>query len=369
MTRRAVQLQRISRRGLISSAVLAGVLSATGVQVQARQRGGVLRLGLSGTADTLDPRDARGMFFRVAGPGAIYETLTEITATGELTGELAESWEPSAEALVWTVNLRQGIPFHDGRMVTAADVAASFAALAGSPARAILDRISRTHVPNDHQIRFELRAADANFPLLLADPHLVVAPGGVFDGTGSGLYRVAEFVPGERLRLLRVDGHWRDGRAGWFDAVVLRAIAEPAARTAALLAGHADAVDTPATGDLIETRRGFHVLRSETHGLSFSAATLSEARAAGLALTPGAAPGEIHSVHPAYAEVYADGRLCAGRYGPWVETVMPVLPPGDSPPVAHMPLTIAHNDRLRHDAVGDLFPMDSGRIAQRWWFA
>jgi hypothetical protein len=164
MSRRPLALQRISRRGLISSAVLAGVLSASGVAVQARERRGVLRLGLSGSLPGWDPRAGRGSLARVALSGAVYETLTEITAAGELTGELAESWEPGEGAAVWTVTLRGGTAFHDGSPVTAGDVIASLALHRdGSPAAPILRAVQDMRALTPRQIRFRLDAPDANF--------------------------------------------------------------------------------------------------------------------------------------------------------------------------------------------------------------
>lgn len=366
MRPRPNQLQRISRRGLISSGVLAGVLAATGVQVQAKARGGVLRLAAWGEAAGWQPGRDPGPVMQVAGQGAVYETLTEITATGELTGELAESWEPGDGGAIWTVNLRRGVLFHDGRALTASDVVASFEVHRGpSPASGIVGLVRGMRALNSHQVRFELHRPDANFPLYLADPHLVVGPGGVFDGTGSGPYRVAEFVAGQRLLLSRVEAHRLDGRGAWFDAIVLRVMDDARARTAALLAGHVDAVDAPADVDMIAARRGFHVVRAQANGLSFTVGAEEAARLAGLPLQPGAPDLPMAHVHPAYAWA----GLTGGRYGLWAETLFPRETGADAPITAHMPFTIAFSDRLRHDPVGELHPLDSGRIAKRWWFA
>lgn len=350
---RPVQLQRISRRGLISSAVLAGVLSATGVQVQARTRGGVLRLGLSA-----------GSFAQVAGAGTIYDTLTEITATGELTGELAESWEPGEGAAVWTVALRRGVPFHDGRAVTAADVAASFARHRAGAGAGLLRGVTDIRPAGSHLIRFALAAPDANFPLLLADPHLTVAPGGDFAGIGSGLYRLAEEVAGERLRLVRVEAHYRDTRAGWFDAVVLRSMPDPAARAAALAGGHVDAVDFPADPAALAARRNLRLLETEGHGLALTAAEAGAARASGLAVADGLPEGPV----VALAEACGAADLGSGLYGPGFAALVPGRDGGPAF-AGHMPFALAHADRLRHDGIGTMAPMDSARIAERWWFA
>jgi len=362
-------LQDISRRRLISAAVLTGVLGASGVPVAARQRGGVLRLGLSGTAGGWDMRAARGSFMRVAGPGAVYETLTEITAGGELVGELALSWEPDEGARIWTVDLRPGVTFHDGRPLRAGDVLASLALHRhGSPAAPVMARVARMRATGPLQLRFTLTAPDANFPLALADPHLVIAPEGRLDGIGSGLYRVAEFTPGERLRLVRVAGHRRDGRAGWFDAVVLRAMPGAAMRRAALIAGHVDAVDHPGAPEAIAAHRGLALLAPEGHGQALTAPEEEAALAAGLAPLPGPPPaGPVMAVDPAWGVLGDAG--AAACYGSGAETLYPGARPFAGRITAHLPFVTAATTRLAHEGLGAMGALDSGRIAERWWFA
>ncbi|MBW7922521.1 MAG: hypothetical protein H3C51_10520 [Rubellimicrobium sp.] len=365
----ARSLQAISRRHLISAAVATGVLTASGVPVAARARGGVLRLGLSGTADGWDMRRARGSFLRVAGQGAVYETLTEITAGGELVGELAVAWEPGDGARTWDVTLRPEVAFHDGRALRAADVLASLAVhRSDSPAAPILARIAGMRATGPLQLRFTLTGPDANFPLALADPHLVIAPEGRFDGIGSGLYRLAEFTPGERMRLLRVADHWRDGRAGWFDAVVLRAMPEAAIRRAALVAGHVDAVDQPGPLAGITARRGLKVVAASGYGNALGAAEEEAALAAGLAPLPGPPPaGPVMAVDASWSVTGGAGR--AACYGTGAETLFPGARPFEGAATAHLPFVTACTTRLAHDGLGVIGPLDSGRIAERWWFA
>lgn len=361
-------LEAISRRHLISAAVATGVLTASGVPVAARTRGGVLRLGLSGTADGWDLRRSRGSFMRVAGQGAVYETLTEITASGELVGELATAWEPRDNARIWTITLRPEVRFHDGRALRAADVLASLALhRSDSPAAPTLARIAEMRATGPLQLRFTLTAPDANFPLALADPHLVIAPEGRIDGIGSGLYRLAEFTPGERMRLVRVADHWRDGRAGWFDAVVLRAMRDAPMRRAALVAGHVDAVDQPGAVAGIIAYRGLRVVAAPGHGHALDARAEDAALAAGLSPLPGPPPaGPVMAVDAAFAP---DGVPHCACYGSGTETLFAGAAPLAAPVTAHLPYVTACTSRLAHEGLGVIGPLDSGRIAERWWFA
>ena len=101
---------------------------------------------------------------------------------------------------------------------------------------------------SDHQIQFTLAAGNADFPFLLSDYHILMYPAGMIDeaiakGIGTGLYRVVSFDPGVRCVLTRVDSHYKDGRAGWFDEIECIAINDSSARMNALMTGQVDAVN------------------------------------------------------------------------------------------------------------------------------
>jgi len=167
-------------------------------------------------------------------------------------GELAESWEASSDAKTWTFNLRKGVTFHNGKSFGADDVIASLNMHteegAKSAAKPIVAAISEMKKMNDHQIQFTLSAGNADFPFLLSDYHILMYPAGMIDeaiakGIGTGLYKVVSFDPGVRCVLTRVDSHYKDGRAGWFDEIECIAINDSSARMNALMTGQVDAVN------------------------------------------------------------------------------------------------------------------------------
>ena len=174
-----------------------------------------------------------------------------MNASGELVGELAENWEASADAKSWTFNLRQGVTFHSGKPFGVDDVIESLnlhvAEGAKSAAQPIVANIASMEKINDHQLVITLRAGNAGFPYLLSDYHLLMYPSGMIEeaiatGNGTGLYRVESFDPGVRLLTSRVDSHYKDGRAGWFDSVEVIAINDASARMNALMTNQVDAV-------------------------------------------------------------------------------------------------------------------------------
>ncbi len=248
-------MSQISRRGLLKSGVAAGVLAATGLPVQAQaKRGGTLRVGLQGanTSDTWDGRTHSDIFMIAAAHGTVFDCLTEVAADGSLKGELAESWEASADAKTWTFNLRQGVTFHNGKAFGADDVIASLemhtAEGAKSAAKPIVSAISEMKKMNDHQVQFTLESGNADFPFLMSDYHILMFPAGQIEeaiekGIGTGLYKVENFDPGVRLVVSRVDSHYKDGTAGWFDSIEFIAINDNGARMNALMTGQVDVVN------------------------------------------------------------------------------------------------------------------------------
>ncbi len=247
--------RHISRRALLTSGALAGVLAATGVPLHAQpKRGGTLRLGLE--SDGIQRWDARRHFdplMRVAAQGCVFDCLTEVTAQGQLVGELAESWEGSADATVWTFTLRSGVTFHNGRPFGADDVVESLAFYKSDKDGAALPfacQMADIQKLGDRKVRITLEEPNADFPFLLADPQMLIYPArqmgeAITRGIGTGLYRVAHKDDGI-LRLERVVGHYKDGKAGWFDAVELHPISDSTERMTALLTDQVDAVgDVP----------------------------------------------------------------------------------------------------------------------------
>ncbi len=250
-------MTRFSRRGLLKTGVAAGVLAATGARAASHampKRGGKLTAGLSGanTSDSWDGRTHSDLFMIAAASGTVFDCLTETAADGTLVGELAESWEASADAKTWTFNLRQGVTFHNGKPFGADDVIASLnmhtAEGAKSAAKPIVEPITEMKKITDHQLQFTLAAGNADFPYLLSDYHILMFPAGqieeaIANGIGTGLYKVKSFDPGVRFVGTRVENHYKDGDRGWFDEVEYIAINDNTARMNALLTGQVDAIN------------------------------------------------------------------------------------------------------------------------------
>jgi peptide/nickel transport system substrate-binding protein len=246
----------VSRRGVlrgagaIGAAALAGPLGASLATAQPKP-GGVARIGIAhgSTTDTLDPGVLEQVFTQVFSQCRNC-MLTEIAPDGSLVGEVAESWEPTADAAQWTFRLRDGIEFHSGKTLTPEDVIASIQyhrrEESTSVAKAIVEAITDMKADGPNVI-FTLAAGNADFPMLMSDYHLPILPAvdGAIDPLttdGVGPYLFDAWEPGVRASAKRNPNYFKPN-AAFFDGIELLAIIDGAARQNALVSGQVDIID------------------------------------------------------------------------------------------------------------------------------
>jgi len=234
--------------------------------------GGRLRVatGASSIADTLDPAK-QAIAIDYCRGNMFYNGLTRLDARLQPELELAEAIE-TRNARDWTIKLRSGVRFHDGRPLTAADVVWSLRRHAdpavGSKARVFADQFVEIRAAGSDTVRITLAGPNADLPVILGVPQFLI----VRDGTtlfttanGTGPFRCAEFLPGVRSIGVRNEDYWRGPvRLG---EVELFSIADDSARMNALLSGDVDiinAINPRITRQLANA--GFHVLESKTGG-------------------------------------------------------------------------------------------------------
>ena len=84
------------------------------------------------------------------------------------------------------------------------------------------------------------------------------------DASGTGPWKMARFIPRERLELVRNESYWDTKRVPKVDRLVLLPIPEANARTAALLSGQVDWIENPAPDALHQIKqRGFIIYQNE----------------------------------------------------------------------------------------------------------
>jgi peptide/nickel transport system substrate-binding protein len=220
--------RQIDRRQFMMSTLAAGVAlpSALGLADSAMaatpKRGGRLRIGITGgaTTDTLDPGQILDAYMINLQTGQVRNNLTVVGPDGSLQPELAESWEASADAKTWTLNIRKGVEFHNGKTLDSNDVVDSLNHHRGegnkSAANGILSGISSVKADGKNTVVVELSGGDADFPFMLSDYHLNICASngdGTIDwqsGNGTGGYILEENNPGVRSFTRRNPNYWKE---------------------------------------------------------------------------------------------------------------------------------------------------------------
>ena len=94
----------------------------------------------------------------------------------EIGGDVAESWNISADGLTYTFKIRKGITFHDGSVLTAKDVKATYDKIIFPPEGVVSARqasyamIKSVEAPNDSTVVFRLKWAAPSLMANLASP-------------------------------------------------------------------------------------------------------------------------------------------------------------------------------------------------------
>ncbi|MEM1384768.1 MAG: ABC transporter substrate-binding protein, partial [Pseudomonadota bacterium] len=246
----------LSRRNFIAFALASGATMATATMMadkaKAATTGGTLRIGASGgnTVDNFDGATHADFFMQLMGMGVIFDCLTEVAPDGSLRGELAESWEASADAATWTFRLREA-EFHNGKSFGADDVIESLVHHSGedskSAAKPLVSPISEMKKLDDRTVRITLAQGNADFPYLMSDYHLLMYPAGMKDeaiakGIGTGGYVLEDFDPGVRGLAKKNPNDYRSDRV-MFDSLEVIGINDSASRINALVTGEVDVIN------------------------------------------------------------------------------------------------------------------------------
>jgi peptide/nickel transport system substrate-binding protein len=185
------------------------------------RRGGAIRVGMTVPAGAINPltvADASGV--------ALLSQAGEYLAVSDpdlmLRPMLAERWSPNQDGSVWTFTIRTGIRFHDGRTLTAADVAATMNRLAdpanGSVALSVFSGVlskGGAIAVDERTVAFHLDAPNGNFPYLVSSDNYnaIILPAdyaGDFEHSfnGTGPFRLERFVPKARASFVRNEDYW-----------------------------------------------------------------------------------------------------------------------------------------------------------------
>src|ERR687896_1143440 len=240
------------------------------------RRGGTLRIGATGggAEDTIDghipPSDPD-----IMRTWQLYEPLAVRNAEfTELEMVLAESLEAEANrADMWTVRLKPGLEFHNGKTVTADDVIFSLRRILDPKdpkvGAASIGYITQNQLKkmDDRTVRIKLEFPNSGFPDDLGQYFNAIVPTDydVENPVGTGPFMYESFTPGQQSEFTKYPDYHEDGKP-YVDSLTIIDFPDDTARTNALLGGQVDVIDNLPAAQVknAEANPNLRVLSSET---------------------------------------------------------------------------------------------------------
>src|SRR5262245_51576330 len=161
---------------LLASLLLAAFPGAVPA-AETPRKGGVLLAVIGADPPSLDPHQ-ESTFATLQLVAPLYSTLlqTDPYAYPKIVGDLATEWKIAPDGLTYTFKIRQGIKFHDGSPLSAADVKATYDKIVSPPAgvRSIrkntYSAIQSIEAPDASTVVFKLKHPSASLLDNLASP-------------------------------------------------------------------------------------------------------------------------------------------------------------------------------------------------------
>jgi peptide/nickel transport system substrate-binding protein len=256
-------------RYLHGRTIATGVLTAMLGLVAPAHAQKTLRAVMHSDLKILDPIWSTAYIVRNHGY-MIYDTLFATDVAGDVKPQMVGNYEVSADRLIYTLTLREGLVWHDGQPVTAEDCVASIKRWAArDPAGQKLMTIVydiEAKDPKTLTIRVKeptslvliaLGKPSSNVPFMMPKRVAETAPTAqISDFTGSGpfVFKRDEWKPGDKVVYVKFDRYLprsdpasglTGGKVAKFDRVEWLAISDPLQAMNALLANEIDFIETP----------------------------------------------------------------------------------------------------------------------------
>ncbi|KZL28647.1 ABC transporter substrate-binding protein [Pseudovibrio ascidiaceicola] len=219
-----------------------------------------LTIGLSSEPSAIDPH------YHNLGPNNMiayhmFDRLIHQNEKQQLQPGLATSWKP-INATTWELKLREGVVFHDGNPFNADDVVFSFERAPNVPnspsSFATYTKGKTVKKIDDYTVHITTEKPYPLVPNDISTVSIISVEAGTDATTemynsgkatvGSGPYKYAEYVPGDRIVLEANPDYW--GAKPKWDKVTFKPIKSGPSRVAALLAGDVDLINGVPTTDI-----------------------------------------------------------------------------------------------------------------------
>jgi len=251
-------------RAFIVALVAAALLSTPGAAAET-----TLRVVMHSDLKLLDPIWSGGYITRNHGY-MIYDTLFATDAKGEIRPQMVDRYDVSADRLTYTMVLRDGLVWHDGKPVTAEDCIASIKRWGSrdSMGQKLMTFVKDLALVDTRTFRVVLKEPTGLVLPALGKPSVYVPfmmPKRVADlsyndqltdttGSGPFVFKRDEWKPGDKAVYVKFDRYkprpeppsgLAGGKVAKVDRVEWRAIADHQTAINALLSGEVDFIESP----------------------------------------------------------------------------------------------------------------------------
>jgi glutathione transport system substrate-binding protein len=228
--------------------LVAGVLFALTAAQAFAAKDVVVAVGSNFT--TLDPYDANDTLSQAVAK-SFYQGLFGLDKDMQLENVLAQSYTVSADGLIYTIFLRQGVKFQDGTDFDAAAVKANLDR-ASDPDNSLkrynlYKNIDLTEVVDRYTVKIILKQPFSAFINILAHPATVmISPAALkkygkeigFHPVGTGPYELEAWNQTDFVKVKKFDGYWQKGLPK-LDSITWRPVVDNNTRAAMLQTGEA----------------------------------------------------------------------------------------------------------------------------------
>ncbi len=242
---------------VIAVAALLGSMVVTtpvAAQTETPRRGGVLLAVIGADPPSLDPHQ-ESTFANIQLVAPLYSLLLQIDPYNypKIIGDVASEWKIAPDGLTYTFKIRQGIRFHDGSPLTAADVKATYDRIVfprsgvNSVRKEHYTAVERIEAPDPTTAIFKLKFPSASLLGNLASPWNVIFSKKLLDKDpnhfktnvmGSGPFKFKSYTRGATFEGERNPDYFVKDRP-YLDGYKFFISPETAVRAAAIRSGRA----------------------------------------------------------------------------------------------------------------------------------
>src|SRR3954454_18886372 len=247
-----------AKRGIFGAAVAFVIFGLVGNHAAAQKSGGILRqyiidspasMSIHEESTVVAERPMMGVFNNLV----IFGQHVAQNSLAAIRPELATGWAWDEEGTRLTFKLREGVKWHDGKPLTAADVKCTWELVQGktaeklrvNPRKGWYDNLTEIQTNGDYEVTFVLKRPQPAFLALLASGMSPVYPCHVSPAQmrthpiGTGPFKFVEFKQNESIKIARNPDYWKKDRP-YLDGMEFTIIPNRSTAILAFIAGKFD---------------------------------------------------------------------------------------------------------------------------------